>query len=281
MNPLVSVMQSDQPQSPDDLAAQPTEPGLLVAERRHRILEILRDQGRATVDDLASRFATSQVTIRTDLATLEAAGALERTHGGALLRREDDDQPITVKQTRHHAEKVRIAQVAAALIRDGETIILDSGTTTAEIAKQLRRLEVQSINVITNALNIAMLLADVPSVRLIMPGGILRPESNSLSGHMAEAALANLQADRLFLGADGLDPERGVMTPHLPEAHLNAQMIAISRQVIVVADSSKLLRRNISLIARVEQLHMLITNAGANPDVVSELRRRGVEVRLA
>jgi DeoR family transcriptional regulator of aga operon len=273
--------QSDQPQSSDDPAAQPTEPGLLVAERRHRILEILRDQGRVTVDDLASRFATSQVTIRTDLATLEAAGALERTHGGALLRREDDDQPITVKQTRHHAEKVRIAQVAAALIRDGETIILDSGTTTAEIAKQLRRLEVQSINVITNALNIAMLLADVPSVRLIMPGGILRPESNSLSGHMAEAALANLQADRLFLGADGLDPERGVMTPHLPEAHLNAQMIAISRQVIVVADSSKLLRRNISLIARVEQLHMLITNAGANPDVVSELRRRGVEVRLA
>ena len=257
------------------------EPGLLVAERRHRILEILRDQGRATVDDLANRFVTSQVTIRTDLATLEAAGALERTHGGALLRREDDDQPITVKQTRHHAEKVRIAQAATALIKDGETIILDSGTTTAEIAKQLRRLEVQSINVITNALNIAMLLADVPSVRLIMPGGILRPESNSLSGHMAEAALANLQADRLFLGADGLDPERGVMTPHLPEAHLNARMIAISRQVIVVADSSKLLRRNISLIARVEQLHMLITNAGANPDVVSELRRRGVEVRLA
>jgi DeoR family transcriptional regulator of aga operon len=272
--------QSDFPKS-DAPAAHPTEPGLLVAERRHRILEILRDHGRATVDDLASRFDTSQVTIRTDLATLEAAGALERTHGGALLRREDDDQPITVKQTRHHAEKVRIAQVAAALIKDGETIILDSGTTTAEIAKQMRRLEVQSINVITNALNIATLLADVPSVRLIMPGGILRPESNSLSGHMAEAALANLQADRLFLGADGLDPELGVMTPHLPEAHLNAQMIAISRQVIVVADSSKLMRRNVSLIARVEQLHMLITNTGANPDVVAELRRRGVEVRLA
>ena len=272
---------SDQREFSADAAAPATEPGLLVAERRHRILEILRDQGRATVDDLATRFATSQVTIRTDLAALETAGALERTHGGALLRREDDDQPITVKQTRHHAEKSRIAQVAASLIQDGETIILDSGTTTAEIAKQIRRLEVQSINVITNALNIAMLLADVPSVRLIMPGGILRPESNSLSGHMAEAALASLQADRLFLGADGLDPERGVMTPHLAEAHLNAQMIAISRQVIVVADSSKLMRRNVSLIARVEQLHMLITNAGANPYVVAELRRRGVEVRRA
>ena len=274
------MQESDRQAFAGDLDA-PAEPGLLVAERRHRILEILRDHGRVTVDDLAIRFATSQVTIRTDLATLEAAGALERTHGGALLRQDEDDQPITVKQTRHHAEKVRIAQTAASLIKDGETIILDSGTTTAEIAKQIRRLEVQSINVITNALNIALLLADVPSVRLIMPGGILRPESNSLSGHMAEAALASLQADLLFLGADGLDPERGVMTPHLPEAHLNAQMIAISRQVIVVADSSKLLRRNISLIARTEQLHMLITNAGANPDVVAELRRRGVEVRLA
>jgi DeoR family transcriptional regulator of aga operon len=257
------------------------EPGLLVAERRHRIVELLREHGKVTVEALAARFATSAVTIRTDLATLEADGALERTHGGALLRREDDDQPITVKQTLHHAEKVRIAKVAAGLIQDGETIILDSGTTTAEIAKQIRRLEVHSINVITNALNIASLLADVPTVRLIMPGGILRPESKSLSGHIAEAALANLQADRLFLGADGLDPERGVMTPHLPEAQLNAKMIEISRQVIAVADSSKLMRRNISLIARVEQLHMLITDTGANPDVVAELQRRGVEVRLA
>src|SRR6202162_4239590 len=257
------------------------EPGLLVAERRHRIVELLREHGKVTVEALAARFATSAVTIRTDLAALESGGALERTHGGALLCRNDDDQPLTVKRTLHHAEKVRIAKVAAGLIQDGETIILDSGTTTAEIAKQIRKLEVHSINVITNALNIAALLADVPAVRLIMPGGILRPESKSLSGHIAEAALANLQAGGLFLGADGLDPERGVMTPHLPEAQLNAKMIEISRQVIAVADSSKLMRRNISLIARVEQLHMLITDTGANPDVVAELQRRGCGVRRA
>lgn len=264
-----------------DAVTHPPEPGLLVAERRNRILELLRDQGRVLVEDLAGRFATSLVTIRNDLAALEAAGALERTHGGALLRRDEDDQPIAVKQTRHHAEKVRIAKVAVSLIEDGDTIILDSGTTTAEIARQIRKLEGVAINVITNALNIALVLADVPAVRLIMPGGILRPESNSLSGHMAEAALASLQADRLFLGADGVDPERGVMTPHLSEAQLNAQMIAISRQVIVVADSSKLLRRNISLIARIEQLHMLITDTGASADVVADLRQRGVDVKLA
>jgi DeoR family transcriptional regulator of aga operon len=256
------------------------EPGLLVAERRQRIVMLLQEQGKVTVEALAARFATSAVTIRSDLAALEARGTLERTHGGALLPRHDDDRPIAVKRTLHHAEKVRIGRFAASLIEDGETLILDSGTTTAEIARQIRTLENRSINVITNALNIAVLLADVPFVRLIMPGGILRPESNSLYGHMAEAALDGLQADRLFLGADGLDPERGVMTPHVAEAQLNARMIAISRQVIAVADSSKLLRRNISLIARVEQLQMLITDSAANPDVVAELESRGVEVRL-
>ncbi len=258
-----------------------SEPGLLVAERRNRIVELAWQHGKVTVEGLAARFVTSAVTIRSDLAALEAAGTLERTHGGALLRRDNDDQPLNVKRTLHHAEKVRIAKVAVSLIQDGETLILDSGTTTAEIARQIRKLEDRTINVITNALNIAVLLADVPFVRLIMPGGILRPESNSLSGHMAEAALAHLQADRLFLGADGLDPELGVMTPHLAEAQLNAKMIEISRQVIAVADSSKLMRRNISLIARVEQLHLLVTDSGANDEVVAEFERRGVEVRRA
>lgn len=256
------------------------EPGLLIEERRRRICELLREEGRVTVEALATRFGTSQVTIRGDLAMLESAGALTRTHGGALPRAEESDEPLGVKQLQHHAEKVRIAAAAASLIREGETIILDSGTTTAEIARAIRKLEIKSINVITNALNVAALLMDIPSVRLIMPGGILRRESNSLSGHMAEAALASLQADRLYLGADGIDPEIGVMTPHLQEAELNAQMIRISRQVIVVADSSKMIRRNISLIAKVEQLNMLITDRAAPESAVRQLRKHGVEVML-
>ncbi len=255
------------------------EGGLLVEERRRRICEFLRAEGRVTVEALATRFGTSQVTIRADLSALEAAGALIRTHGGALLR-EEEDEPLDVKQLQHHAEKVRIAQAAVSMIRDGETIILDSGTTTAEIARALRKAELKSINVITNALNVAALLMDVASIRLIVPGGILRRESNSLSGPMAEAALANLQADRLYLGADGLDPEIGVMTPHLQEAELNAKMMRICRQVVVVADSSKLLRRNISLIAKVEQIHVLITDRAAPAAALEQLRRRGVDVRL-
>ena len=239
--------------------AHVNERGLLLEERRRRICELLREEGRVTVEALATRFGTSQVTIRADLSTLESSGALTRTHGGALSV-PDTDQPLNVKQLRHRAEKLRIAAAAAALIEDGETIVLDSGTTTAEIARRIRTLDLKSINVITNALNIAALLIDVPSVRLIVPGGILRRESNSLSGPMAETALAALRATRLYLGADGVDPQIGVMTPHLAEAELNAKMIAISQQVVVVADSSKFARRNISLIARVEQLHMLITD---------------------
>jgi DeoR family transcriptional regulator of aga operon len=258
-----------------------TETGLLVEERRRRICELLAEHGRVTVEALSRRFGTSQVTVRADLTALEQAGALARTHGGALWRREDAELPLAVKRTQHHAEKVRIARVAAGMIRDGETIILDSGSTTAEIARQIRRLDFRRISVITNALNIALLLADVPAVQLVMPGGLLRPQSNSLSGHMAEAAIAGLRADRVFLGADALDPDLGLMTPHLPEAQLNARMLGISRQAVVVADSSKLQRRNISLIAPIEKLHVLITDTGAPPAVVEALRNRGLEVMLA
>ncbi|HTL19774.1 MAG TPA: DeoR/GlpR family DNA-binding transcription regulator [Steroidobacteraceae bacterium] len=256
-----------------------SERGLLIEERRRRIRELLREEGRVTVDALAARFGISPVTIRADLSILESAGALTRTHGGALSL-PDADQSLDVKQLQHRAEKQRIAAAAADLIRDGETLILDSGTTTAQIARRIRTLDLKSINVITNALNIAALLIEVPSVRLIVPGGILRRESNSLSGPMAETALATLRADRLYLGADGVDPQIGVMTPHLAEAELNAKMIGIAQQVVVVADSSKFARRNISLIARVEQLHMLITDRAAPQDAVEQLRQRGVEVRL-
>jgi DeoR family transcriptional regulator of aga operon len=255
------------------------EVGLLIEERRRRICELLREEGRVTVDTLATRFGTSQVTIRADLSALESAGVLMRTHGGALPP-EQSDEPLRVKQLQHYLEKVRIAQAAVALMRDGETIILDSGTTTAEIARAIRKADLRGVNVITNALNVAAILMEVEAVRLIVPGGVLRHESNSLSGPMAETALANLQADRLYLGADGIDPEIGVMTPHLQEAELNAKMIRISRQVVVVADSSKFLRRNISLIAKVDQIHMLITDRAAPAPAIDELRQRGVDVRL-
>jgi DeoR family transcriptional regulator of aga operon len=249
-------------------------------QRRRVIRSLIESNSQANVGELARRFRVSEVTIRSDLSALARVGALVRVHGGALPPGDSEDLPITVKQTLYHAEKVRIATAAAALIQDGETVLLDSGTTTAEIARQIRGLKLRSLNVITNALNIAVLLANAHHVNLIIPGGILRRKSWSLAGPQAEQALRDLQADRFFLGVDSLDPEIGLMTPHVLEAKLNALMIRIARQTVAVTDSSKLLRRNLSVIAPVEQVHLLITDSAAAPDAVAAIRARGVEVRL-
>ena len=132
--------------------------------------------------------------------------------------------------------------------RENETVMLDSGTTTAEVTRHIKFLKLKSLTVITNALNIAMELANLPHVRVIMIGGILRHMSYSLVGPHAEQTLRGLNADRLFLGVDGLDPEIGLSTPDVLEAQLNAMMIRVSREVIVVADSSKFERRSLSVI---------------------------------
>jgi DeoR family transcriptional regulator of aga operon len=257
--------------------AKPTR--LLVEERRRRIMELLDTQERVTVEELVGRFAVSAVTIRGDLDALAELGVVVRSHGGALKRGDaPDDVPIAVKETLHHAEKVRIGHAAAQMIRDGETIMLDSGTTTMEIARQIRFLKLKSLNVITNALNLAMELATLPHVRLIMIGGILRQMSYSLAGPPAEQTLRGLHADRLFLGVDGLDPEIGLMTPDVLEAQLNAQMIHVSREVVVVADATKFQRRSLSVIAKVDAAHRIITDSGVPPEIVSALRSRGVEV---
>ena len=254
-------------------------PRLLVEERRRRILEILDGQERVTVEELVTRFGVSAVTIRGDLDALADLGAVVRSHGGALKRADaPDDVPITVKETLHHAEKVRIGHAAAQMIKDGETIMLDSGTTTAEIARQIRFLKLRSLNVITNALNVAMELATMPSVRVIMVGGILRHMSFSLAGPHAEQTLRALHADRLFLGVDGLDPEIGLMTPDVLEAQLNATMIQIAREVVVVADSSKFERRSVSVIAKLESVHKLVTDSGAPPQLLAALKARNIEV---
>jgi DeoR family transcriptional regulator of aga operon len=263
------------------LAAEPAQDkDLLVEERRRRIRALLEERERVTVEELSTMFDISLVTIRSDLNALAEIGALVRTRGGALAQRAEEDMPISVKQTLHRAEKMRIAAAAVKLIGEGQTIVLDSGSTAGEIAKQIRGLKLQSINVITNALNIAVLLAGAPHVTLIMLGGVLRPSSYSLCGPQAELALQGLHADILFLGFDGLDPAIGVMTPHLLEARLNSQMIGVARRVVAVGDGSKMGRRNLSVIAKIDQIHQIITDSGADPDMVAALRERGVEVEL-
>ena len=253
---------------------------LLVEERRRRILELLDKQERATVEELADRFDVSAVTIRGDLDSLAEAGTLVRSHGGALKRLDHHDVPIAVKETLHHGEKVRIGHAAARLIRQDETIILDSGTTTAEIARQLKFLKLKSLTVITNGLNIAMELANLPHIHVIMIGDILRQMSYSTVGPHAEQILRGLYADRLFLGVDGLDPDIGLTTPDVLEAQLNALMISVAREVTAVADSSKFLRRSLSSIAGINALHRIITDDKADLQIVAGLRARNIDVMV-
>jgi DeoR family transcriptional regulator of aga operon len=250
-------------------------------ERRRAIRGLLEENPRVSVPELARRFGVSAVTIRTDLNALHAQGAVTRVHGGALPRTEADELPIDIKQGFHPAEKARIAAAAAGHIRDGETIILDSGSTTSAIARRIRGLGFESLTVITNALNIAVLVAGVSFVELIVPGGHLRRRSWSLSGPMAERAMRRLRADTLFLGADSFDPEGGLRTPHAPEAALNARMIGSARRVIAVTDSSKLRRRDLPRIAGIDRVDLLITDRNADARTLAAIRARGVEVQLA
>jgi DeoR family transcriptional regulator, aga operon transcriptional repressor len=258
-----------------------TTPRLLVEERRRSILEILDKRERLMVDDLVKEFGISAVTIRGDLDALAEVGALVRSHGGAIKRINPlQDYPLNVKETLHHAEKVRIGQAAAKLIGSDQSVILDSGTTTVEIARQIKLLKVKGVTVITNALNIAMELANLPHVSVIMVGGMLRQMSFSLVGPHAEQIMRDLNAHHVFLGVDGLDPVIGLTTPDVLEAQLNAQMIKMAREVTVVCDSSKLRRRSLSLIAKIDVVHRLITDEKADPEVVAQMRARNIEVVL-
>jgi DeoR family transcriptional regulator, aga operon transcriptional repressor len=260
--------------------AAPAPPKLLVEERRRRIVELVNQQGRVTVEELVALFGISAVTIRADLEALARADAVSRSHGGALPAAAQLDTPLNIKETRHHAQKLRIGMAAAKLIQDGETIILDSGSTTVEIARRIRQQKWTSLTVITNALNIAMELSALPAVRVMMLGGLLRHTSYSLAGPDAEQALSRLSADRLFLGVDGLDPEVGVTTPDPLEASLNALMIRVSRQTVAVLDASKFGQRSLSVIAPVGDLDMVISDTATPDDYVQALEAKGVKTLL-
>jgi DeoR/GlpR family transcriptional regulator of sugar metabolism len=252
---------------------------LLAEERRRRILEAVHRDGRITVEDLVQRFKVSSVTARSDLNALSERGALLRSHGGAVQMLESaQDYPLKFKETLHRHEKARIGQKAAEFIKAGQTVILDSGSTTAEIAGHLKALKLRSLTVITHALNIARDVAEVGNISLIMIGGILREVSNSFVGPHAERMLRDLHADHFFLAVDGLDPATGLSTPDILEAQLNALMIRVSDEVTVVADASKFGRRSLSLICDIGAVRRVITDNGVDTDFVTALESKGIDV---
>jgi DeoR/GlpR family transcriptional regulator of sugar metabolism len=255
---------------------------LLAEQRRRRISDLIQQKGQITVGDLVEKFSISAVTARADLDVLSSQGMAVRSHGGAVrLVEPAQEYPLRLKKTLHHAEKVRIGRAAADLIEDNETVILDSGTTTAEIARHLKVRRLHSVTVITHALNIAGELMDAPDISVIMIGGLLRPVSCSFVGPQAEAMLKEFHADRFFLAVDGFDLEIGPSTPDVLEAQLNSLMVGISREVNVVADFSKLSRRSVSRIGPLSGVHRLITDTKAPAEFCEALRMAEIEVITA
>src|SRR5579885_3534744 len=254
-------------------------PAMLSEERRRETLELLRSDGRVLVRDLAKRFHTSLITIRKDLESLHHQGLLERTHGGALPLRTGalQDQTLHEKERLHRHEKLRIAAAALRMIRPGQVIILDSGTTTTAISRGCRQM--RNLTVITNATNIAAELADT-AVEVVLTGGSLRKNYFSLVGPLAEESLRKLSADMLFLAVDGFDVHYGLTTPNQLEARVNRAMSESARRTIVVCDSSKFGRRSLSLIMGVSAVHETITDRGIPRRDLKALRDMEVEVKL-
>ena len=252
---------------------------MLSEERRREILELLCNDGRVLVRDLSKRFRTSLITIRKDLESLHHQGLLERTHGGALPIRTGalQDQTLQEKERLHRPEKLRIAAAAVRMIRPGQVIILDSGTTTTAVARGCR--QIRSLTIITNATNIAAEL-EGSTVEVILTGGTLRKNSFSLVGPLAEESLRKLSADMLFLAVDGFDVGYGLTTPNQLEARVNRAMSEAARRTIVVCDSSKFGRRSLSLIMPVSSVHETITDRAIPRHDLKALREAEVEVTL-
>jgi DeoR family transcriptional regulator of aga operon len=252
---------------------------VLNEERRRAILEIVNHEGRVLVQDLAPRFTTSQVTIRKDLEILHGQGLVYRTHGGALPVRAGAllDPSLREKEKLHRKEKQKIGAAAARLVKEGQSVVLDSGTTTTMIARTLR--EFQRLTVITNAVNIAADLAGT-KIEVILTGGILRENSFSLVGPLAEDTLRHLSADILFLGVDGFDVLFGLTTPNMLEAKVNRVMVEIARRTVVVCDSSKFGRRSLSLIAPPSAVHETITDGRIPKSDLRALEESGIDVTL-
>ncbi|PWH14741.1 MAG: DeoR/GlpR transcriptional regulator [Anaerolineae bacterium] len=253
--------------------------GYLSEERHQIILETLEARGSVTVNEMVERFGVSEMTIRRDLDALERRGLLRRVHGGAVLDRgRSYEPPFVARSVENLAAKQQIARAAVALIENGDSIILDVGTTTLEIARQL--VDKQNLTVITPCLQIATLLAENPNIRLILTGGIVRPTELSMVGHLAERALRDFYVDKLFLGAAGVDLEAGLTEYNLEDTLVKQVMIKNAKRVILVADSSKFGRIAFTAIAPINVINTLITDHSLDPDWVKRLEKLDIEVIL-
>ena len=253
---------------------------MLSAERRFNILKLVKKQKVVTTTELAALYDISEMTIRRDLTKLSQDGLLEKTHGGAMA-----NEIVTIgtsfseKEVIHLEEKTSIGLAAVELIEKGDIIALNAGTTTFQIAKNIK--DNMDITIVTNAINIGMKLAERGDIKLILPGGTLRERSFALVGTLAEKALTEIRVNKLFLGAKGVSVEHGITTSDLLEALTDKAMIKIAKEVIVVADHSKMGKVSLTSIVPFSEIDKIITDSHISKADRETLENSGKEVIIA
>jgi DeoR/GlpR family transcriptional regulator of sugar metabolism len=246
-------------------------------ERQAQILALLQNDRRVSVSEICAHFAISEATARRDLETLAEQGQIKRVHGGAILvPQAPPEAPILQRQGQNAEEKHSIAQAAAALIESGETVFLGSGTTVLEVARSLR--QHQNLTIITNSLPVINTLAGLSTITLIALGGVLRESELSFIGHITEQALAEVRADKVVMGVHAIHLEHGLTNDYLPETMTDRAILKAGREVIVVADHTKINTVATAFLAPLEAIHTFITDSGIPPDFLDALKAKGVRV---
>jgi DeoR family transcriptional regulator of aga operon len=264
-------------------AGGPSDSPVGASLRRDRMLAVIRERDFVRVADLSERFGISEVTVRSDLDALASRGEVHRIRGGAIPRTlPDKERPFEESETSFAEQKVAIGRAAAQLVRDGEALLMDVGTTTAAAARALAgREELRNVVVFTNGLKTALELEPAtPRVTVVILGGTLRPLQHSLVEPMATLILEQINVHTLFLGCNGIDPERGVTNVNLPEAEVKKRMLKAAQRVVALADGSKIGRTELAHLCPIEAVDLVITGESADRAVVEQLRERGCEVRI-
>lgn len=261
---------------------------MLRHERLSGVLELVAQRGSLSVEDVVSAFDVSAATARRDLDDLSAQQLVTRTRGGAVAHTVTYDLPMRYKSSRQPDQKRRIAAAAAGLAQTGAVVGLNGGTTNTELARSLAtrtdlangdRPSLTSLTVVTNALNIANELAVRPQLKVVVVGGVLRPQSFELIGPFAKPVLAGMTIDVMYLAVDAISAEHGAAAAHEGEAQINETMVTRARRVVVVADSSKLGQRAFCTICAARRVDVLITGTEATSDQVGPFVDLGIDVR--
>ena len=252
-------------------------------ERWQRLLDLLVERGGLEVEPAAEVLGVSAATIRRDLDQLAEQQLLVRTRGGAVPHGVSYELPLRYRTSRRAAEKQRISETVAALITPGEVIGLTGGTTTTEVARALAaRPDLATgspaLTVVTNALNIASELVIRPQFKIVLSGGVARPQSYELTGPLAQQTLGRLTVDTAVLGVDAFDPADGAATRHEDEAAVNSLLCERARRVVIAADSSKLGVRAFARICPTAAVDVLVTDTGLPAEVAAEFEAAGVQV---